>query len=103
MKFALFVDDEDFGTGHREFRVSEHYLCPHCGKLWAHAIVEGAPHSCLSVPCEPCAKSIHEFYDPCLCSFGRIERIEWPVRALARDFLLLMELKDQFIDDNLPQ
>jgi hypothetical protein len=101
--FSLFLGDEYLGDGLQSYPESVHYFCRRCGNIWARRIsARPATHWVWTGHCPE-----HDDADwgpPVLCEEVRFRTIRWPIEALVRDFLYLMERKFSapVIVNNLP-
>lgn len=101
--FSMFLGDEYLGDGKQTWPENIHYFCKECGTIWARTIA--------SVPADHwtnhgfCPEhDTHHWGPAILCVQFRFQAIVYPIQALARDFLYLMDWKDgQVIHYNLPE
>ena len=101
--FEIFVEDSFIGTGMADHGISHHYLCPTCGNIWARTIFNGeTQHFALSIRCPE--HDVDSLQSPAIMFYPfRFYNVRWPTAALVRDFLYLMEKRERFTADNLPQ
>lgn len=101
--FQLFLEDSYLGNGFISTPEAFHYFCRHCGRVWARLVpLHESTHHTVTCNCP-----LHDdanWSAAVLCDTPRHITIKWPLEALVRDFLYLMERREAapIIPNNLP-
>lgn len=101
--FEIFIGDEYFGMGVSDVNTSYHYLCPHCGTIWARLISASSQHCALRRPC-PDHDGDEVLWTPAVV-FQEFSfyKIRFSQASLERDFLYLMSKCAPIIHHNLAE
>lgn len=101
--FSLFLGDEYIGDGTQSWPENTHYFCKECGTVWARSVS--------AVPAEHwvnhgyCPEHDTHLWGAAILTIQHhFQSIIYPIEALVRDFLYMMDWKDGLvIHNNLPE
>lgn len=89
MRAFFYADNRYLGEGTSTATLSYHFLCPHCGTVWARIVVDPSTHHALSHPCFNCPDRWGLVIPGVMFFEPRYHEIGWPYEALVRDVCIV--------------